>query len=98
VLVVDDVISAGTAIRESCTLLNNIGAVPMGVSIALDRAEKRSLEDPVSAVQAVARDLNIPVVSIVGLKQLFGFLKSSEDFDKTVLESVEAYRAEYGVE
>ena len=98
VLVVDDVISAGTAIRESHEMLVGIKAVPVGVSIALDRAEKRSLDDPVSAVQAVARDLEIPVVSIVGLKQLFGYLQNSTDFDTDVLKAVVDYRSEYGVE
>ena len=98
VLVVDDVISAGTAIRESHEMLTKIEAIPVGVSIALDRAEKRALDDPVSAVQAVARDLNIPVVSIVGLKQLFGFLSSSGEFDASILEAVKAYRAQYGVD
>ena len=51
-----------------------------------------------SAVQAVARDLGIPVVSIVGLEQLFGFLKGNADFDKKILEDVENYRKEYGVQ
>lgn len=98
VLVVDDVISAGTAIRESHSMLTKIEAIPVGVSIALDRAEKRALDDPVSAVQAVARDLAIPVVSIVGLKQLFGFLSGSGDFDASILEAVTKYRSEYGVD
>ena len=63
VLVIDDVITGGTAIRESYNMLASIGAKAMGVVIALDRAEKRALDDPVSAVQAVARDMNIPVAS-----------------------------------
>lgn len=97
VLVVDDVITAGTAIRESHTLLTKIGATPVGVSIALDRAEKRSLEDPLSAVQAVARDLDIPVVSIVALPQLQEYLKQSPDYDEDVLKLVTEYRSKYGV-
>jgi orotate phosphoribosyltransferase len=97
VLVVDDVITAGTAIRESHTMLIGIGAHPVGVVIALDRAEKRSLEDPVSAVQAVARDLSIPVVSIVNLPQLQTFLENSPDYDDSVLTSVAEYRTQYGV-
>ena len=97
VLVIDDVITAGTAIRGSHTMLENIGAKPVGVVIALDRAEKRSLDDPVSAVQAVARDLAIPVVSIVSLPQLQGFLKKSSDYSDDVLASVSDYRAKYGV-
>lgn len=99
VLVVDDVITAGTAIRESYTLLVGppLEAHVVGVVIALDRAEKRSLEDPISAVQAVARDLNMPVVSIVNLPQLQNFLKSSNHYGEDILQSVSEYRAQYGV-
>ena len=97
VLVIDDVITAGTAIRESHTMLQTVNANPVGVVIALDRAEKRSLDDPVSAVQAVARDLAIPVVSIVSLPQLQGFLKKSPDYGNDVLTSVSDYRDKYGV-
>jgi orotate phosphoribosyltransferase len=97
VLVVDDVITAGTAIRESYDMLTAIGAKTTGVAIALDRAEKRSLDDPISAVQAVARDLEVPVVSIVNLPQLQLFLEKSNDYEESVLRSVSDYRAEYGV-
>mmetsp|Transcript_20449 Transcript_20449/g.42093 ORF Transcript_20449/g.42093 Transcript_20449/m.42093 type:complete len:534 (-) Transcript_20449:72-1673(-) len=97
VLIVDDVITAGTAIRESFDLLTKIKATPVGVSIALDRAEKRSLEDPLSAVQAVARDLAIPVVSIVALPQLQGYLRQSPNYDESVLKLVSDYRSQYGV-
>lgn len=97
ILVIDDVITAGTAIRESHAMLEKINAKPVGVVIALDRAEKRSLDDPASAVQAVARDLAIPVVSIVSLPQLQGFLKKSPDYGDDVLTSVSDYRAKYGI-
>lgn len=97
VLVVDDVITAGTAIRESYEMLKTIGASVAGVVIALDRAEKRSLDDPASAVQAVARDLSVQVVSIVSLPQLQLFLEKGSEYDDSVLKSVAAYRAQYGV-
>eukprot|EP00804_Cyclotella_cryptica_P015572 CCRYP_003584-RB/>CCRYP_003584-RB protein AED:0.08 eAED:0.08 QI:370/1/1/1/1/1/3/107/533 len=97
VLIVDDVITAGTAIRESFDLLKHHNATPVGVSIALDRAEKRSLDDPLSAVQAVARDLEIPVVSIVALPQLQEFLRESPDYDDELLKQVSEYRCQYGV-
>jgi len=97
VLVVDDVITAGTAIRESHTMLQSIGAEMIGVVIALDRAEKRSLEDPVSAVQAVHRDLSVSTISIVNLPQLQVFLERSNTYGENVLNSVRAYRMEYGV-
>jgi orotate phosphoribosyltransferase len=97
VLIVDDVITAGTAIRQSYDMLISINATPVGVSIALDRAEKRSLDDPISAVQAVARDLSIPVVSIVSLPQLQGFLRNSTEYGDDILELVTKYRTQYGV-
>ena len=97
ILIIDDVITAGTAIRESHKMLCEIGAKPIGVSIALNRAEKRSLDDPISSIQAVARDLGIPVVSIVSLPQLQGFLRNSSDYGDDVLEQVTAYRSKYGV-
>ncbi len=97
ILVVDDVISAGTAIRQSHGMLTEIGAFPVGVSIALDRAEKRSLDDPISAVQAVARDLGIPVVSIVSLPQLEGLLRNDPSYGEDVLKQVKEYRSQYGV-
>lgn len=98
ILVVDDVITAGTAIRESHTMLSGLkGTKVVGVVIALDRAEKRSLDDPVSAVQAVARDLQLPVVSIVNLPQLQTFLTTGSNYGPEVLQSVSDYRAQYGV-
>ena len=98
ILVVDDVITAGTAIRESHTMLSALeGTKVVGVVIALDRAEKRSLDDPVSAVQAVARDLQLPVVSIVNLPQLQTFLMTGSQYGPDVLKSVSDYRAQYGV-
>jgi orotate phosphoribosyltransferase len=97
VLIIDDVITSGLAIRESFTMLLSVGAEPVGVVIACDRAEKRSLEDPVSAVQAVARDLALAVVSIVNLPQLQTFLERSPDYSDETLQSVINYRKEYGV-
>eukprot|EP00536_Pseudo-nitzschia_multiseries_P016045 jgi/Psemu1/263380/estExt_Genewise1Plus.C_10060008 len=97
VLVVDDVITAGTAIRQSHTMLESIGAKMIGVVIALDRAEKRSLDDPVSAVQAVQRDLNVSAISIVSLPQLQVFLEKSPDYGEETLNKVREYRREYGV-
>lgn len=97
VLVVDDVITAGTAIRQSHTMLESIGAKMVGVVIALDRAEKRSLDDPASAVQAVQRDLNVSVISIVNLPQLQVFLEKSPDYGEETLTNVREYRTKYGV-
>lgn len=97
ILIVDDVITAGTAIRESYDMLTSMGAQPMGVVIALDRAEVRSLDDRVSAVQAVERDLSLQVVSIVNLPQLQSFLVDNPKYSAETLASVKAYREEFGV-
>lgn len=97
VLIVDDVITAGTAIRESCDMLLEAKSEPVGVVIALDRAEIRSTEDRISAVQAVQRDLGLCVVSIVNLPQLQKFLELSNDYDTSTLQSVTEYRNQYGV-
>jgi len=97
ILIVDDVITAGTAIRESCELLKMVKAEPVGVVIALDRAEVRSSEDRVSAVQAAARDLSLKVVSIVNLPQLQSFLEGNPNYSEETLQSVAAYREEFGV-
>jgi len=78
-------------------MLSAIGATMVGVVIALDRAEKRSLDDPVSAVQAVGRDLSVSVVSIVNLPQLQIFLESSPDYGDEILTTVRDYRSQYGV-
>jgi orotate phosphoribosyltransferase len=63
----------------------------------LDRAEKRSLEDPVSAVQAVARDMALGVISIVNLPQLQTFLERSTDYSNETLQRVIKYKNEYVV-
>ena len=97
VLVIDDVITAGTAIRASHKMLQAVGAEMVGVVIALDRAEKRSLDDPVSAVQAVQRDLSVSVVSIVNLPQLQLFLQNSPEYGDDILATVQQYRSQYGV-
>ena len=81
VLIVDDVISAGTSVRESVTIINAAGAQPCGVAIALDRKERTSDavvpgQAAVSAVQFVERELQLPVLAIATLDDLLGFLRS----------------------
>jgi len=97
VLIIDDVITAGTAIRESYDMLKGVNAQPVGVVIALDRAEVRSTDDRISAVQAVERDLGINVISIVNLPQLQVFLNQSPDYNEETRQSVANYRKEFGV-
>lgn len=94
VLIIDDVISAGTSVRESVQLIRAAGAEPAGVAIALDRMERGTGE--LSAVQEVARDYNLPVIAIANLKDLLGFLEDSPELADN-LEAVRAYRAQYGV-
>ena len=94
VLIIDDVISAGTSVRESVQLIRAAGAEPAGVAIALDRMERGTGE--LSAVQEVARDFNLPVVAIANLQDLLGFLEGSPELADN-LEAVRAYRAQYGV-
>ena len=82
VLIVDDVISAGTSIRESIAIIRDNGAIPAGVAIALDRMEKGGNAEEVtetSAVQDVEKTFSIPVVSIANLTNLLEFLKSGSD-------------------
>ena len=93
-LIIDDVISAGTSVRESVQLIRAAGAEPAGVAIALDRMERGTGE--LSAVQEVARDYNLPVIAIATLKDLLGFLEGSPELADN-LEAVRAYRAQYGV-
>ncbi|MDB5803101.1 MAG: orotate phosphoribosyltransferase [Betaproteobacteria bacterium] len=95
VLIIDDVISAGTSVRESVALIQAAGATPAGVAIALDRME-RGIGD-LSAVQEVNRDYGLPVISIAALADLLDFLDASGD--PALLQSRDAvadYRRAYG--
>ncbi len=95
VLIIDDVISAGTSVRESVDMIRAAGATPCGVVIALDRMERGSGE--LSAVQEVEKDYGIPVVAVATLDDLMAFLHDRPDFKEH--ESVVAhYREKYGVE
>jgi orotate phosphoribosyltransferase len=94
VLIVDDVITAGTAIRESEALIGAAGAEPAGVLIALDRQERGRGER--SAVQEVEESMGVPVVSIIGLDDLIEHLGSESGFGSQ-LAAVAAYRDAYGV-
>jgi len=94
VLVIDDVITAGTAIRESVDIIQAAGASLAGVVIALDRQERGQGER--SAIQEVEDALGITVVSIVRLEHLLEYLASQPDRGDDVAR-IEAYRAQYGV-
>ncbi|MDV6327731.1 orotate phosphoribosyltransferase [Idiomarina sp. Sol25] len=94
VMLVDDVITAGTAIREAMEIVEANGAELSGVLIALDRQEKGKGE--LSAIQEVEHDFGAQVVSIVSLNDVINFLKDDDAFNE-YLPKVEAYRAEFGV-
>ncbi|MBH0070373.1 orotate phosphoribosyltransferase [Pseudoalteromonas sp. NZS100] len=94
IMLVDDVITAGTAIRESMEIIAQNGADLSGVLIALDRQEKGKAE--LSAIQEVERDFNTKVISIVKLADLISYLESQGTMNEH-LASVKAYRDQYGV-
>ncbi|TXH97577.1 MAG: orotate phosphoribosyltransferase [Rheinheimera sp.] len=94
IMLVDDVITAGTAIRESMEIIQAQGAELAGVLIALDRQERGKGE--LSAIQEVERDFGTKVVSIIGLKDLIQYLEGKPEL-AVHLDAVKAYRAEFGV-
>jgi orotate phosphoribosyltransferase len=93
ILIIDDVITAGTAIRESMDIIEAEGAKPAGVVIALDRQEKGKGDK--SAIQEVEQDYGIPVASIAKLENVIGFLEQQGDADH--LTNIRAYRDQYGI-
>jgi len=95
VLIVDDVITAGTAIRESVDIIRALGAAPAGVVIALDRQERGQTE--LSAVQEVRAQFGMPVAAIVRLGDLVSYLADRQDAGEQ-LRAIEAYRHRYGVD
>lgn len=94
VLIIDDVISAGTSVRESIEMIRAGGGEPCGVVIALDRMERG--QGALSAVQEVKRNYDIPVVAIAGLSDLLGYLQEEPEMVQN-FQAVQAYRAQYGV-
>ena len=95
VLIVDDVISAGTSVRESVDFITRAGGTPCGVVIALDRMERGT--GTLSAVQEVRRSVALPVMSIATLDDLVAFLREQGGMARE-LHRVEDYRRQYGVE
>jgi orotate phosphoribosyltransferase len=95
VLIVDDVISAGTSVRESLDLIRAAGATAAGVAIAVDRQE-RGLGKR-SAVQEVEQELGLRVLSIVTLETLLAFLAEKGDGARAHRDAIAAYREQYGV-
>ena len=96
VLIIDDVISAGTSVRESVDIIRNQGAQPTAVVIALDRMERGLMSDR-SAVQEVEKDFGMPVISVATLADLIAFL-SGQSHLQSELSAVRNYREEYGIQ
>ncbi|KAJ3395425.1 hypothetical protein HDU92_005815 [Lobulomyces angularis] len=95
IFVIDDVITAGTAIRESVNIINENGAKLCGVLIAIDRQEKAGNDSNLSAIGQVEKDFNCPVVSIVKLDHILEYLKLKSGFEKQI-EEISAYKKLYG--
>lgn len=99
VLIIDDVISAGTSVRESIELILAAGATPAAVVIALDRMELGQTErgmGGLSAVQEIQRNYNIPVIAIATLDDLLAYLQDNREAGQ-YLAAVQSYREQYGV-
>ncbi len=94
VLIVDDVITAGTAVRESIALIRGAGAQPAGVVLALDRQERG--QGPLSAVQEVRAMFSIPVISIIKLDDLIEYLEAGESGEE--LDALRNHRRNFGVD
>jgi orotate phosphoribosyltransferase len=94
VLILDDVITAGTAIREAIDMIKASQATPVAVMIALDRQEKGQGER--SAVQELQQDEGLQVLNIIGMDNLIQYL--SEQGEQAMLDAMQNYRADYGVQ
>ena len=94
VLILDDVITAGTSVRESVEIITNMNATPAGVLIALDRQEKG--EQETSAVQEVSERFKIPVLSIISLADIIEFLELDGNSAEQ-LKIIKEYRLNYGI-
>ncbi len=95
VLIIDDVISAGTSVRESVDLIRDAGATPAAVVIALDRQERG--QSTLSAVQEVVQNYGIPVISVASLTDLVDYLSGHPELEHK-LAAVREYRARYGID
>ena len=93
ILIIDDVITAGTAIREAMDIIDANGAKAKGVIVAVDRQEKGKGDK--SAIQEVEENFDISVLSIINLSHLVDYLKQGDD--QVLIARIEAYRNQYGV-
>ena len=94
VLIIDDVITAGTAIREVMSIVEQVGATAAGVVIGLDRKERGTTDK--SAIQEVQQQFNVPVASIIDIDDILQYLKTKSEHSDLVAE-IGKYRQQYGV-
>ncbi len=94
VLIIDDVITAGTSIREAINLIRAAEATPCGVVVALDRMERGRHQ--ISAIQEVEQMYGIPVISIINLDNIMDYLSARSDMSQN-LQEIKRYRIQYGV-
>jgi len=94
VLIIDDVITAGTAVREVMSIIQDAGAKPAAVLIGLNRQERGQGES--SAIEEVEKEYGIPVISIIKLEDIVRYLEAESNEQEKVA-AIEAYRAEYGI-
>ena len=92
VIILDDVITAGTSVRESVEIITNAGAIPAGVLIALDRQEKGQKDS--SAIQEVQERFNMPVIAIITLANIIDYL-TADASDQ--LNAIKDYQRLYGI-
>ncbi len=95
VLILDDVITAGTSVRESVDIIKNAQATPAGVLIALDRQEKG--QNDVSAISEVKEQFAMPVIAIITLADIVEFLTDDVNLEASVLNEIKAYQHLYGI-
>ena len=93
VLIVDDVMTAGTAVRESLEILRASGGIPAGVAVSLDRMERGTGE--LSAIEEIRRNFGLRTAAIATLDDLLAYLQSRDEFRQNVL-AIEEYRKQYG--
>lgn len=95
VLIIDDVITAGTAIREVIDIISQYGAEPAGVVIGLNRQERG--KGDLSAIQEVEQEFSIPVISITAVDNVIEYLEDEQTADRGIAEQIRQYRLDYGV-
>jgi orotate phosphoribosyltransferase len=95
VLIIDDVMTAGTAVREAIGLVKDAGASVAGIIVALDRQEKGNTG--LSAVQEIQQTFQIPVVSIINLQNLIAYMQENQSINRQHLDALLSYREQYGI-